>query len=876
MINRLEQLQNFQEDVGSRNALDRLRALQHMQGQDQGLSGLPVVQNPNRGMLPQPQPVGDPRAMLQPPVDPRAMIQNIPQEIQQPTPTISVPISAGGTLELDPNTIETMEGQQGSPFNPILGAAHGGPIVHRMFGGRGIAHPGDSNIHIGDKGIISGGIGDVIRQARAAGFFPTQTQTQAQTSTPVTQNFTAIQESETPSSLEALNADVLSRNGEGALFTYNNQNYQASYEGPTPVNNMTAAGGGPIRYREGGGPLANTAEGLASFGRGGDDILVHMNPEELQGLASMGNITYNPITGLPEAFGLGKFFSNITKPIRKVFKSKTFKALAPLALMIGAPYLASWAMPSVFGAGQAATMFGGALSTQGALGMGLATGLGGFAGNLLAGAKPGDALRQGLMSGVMAGGLHGAMGGPWMGTEAQAAAKAAAAKAATDTASSQLIKQGTATAARQAPARSIAGRGFGTGTNIGTDIARSAGIPGVEGSGFGRFIGPEGTPTGLSTPVQTGTILYPGGESTKMGHELTNIDWTPKTPTSEAFSMEGLKQIPKDIWKDYGNLKGAAKVVGMDLMTPDWEQTYANEKAMQEQLEKAGYSFVNTGFGTQTVILDPSGVTLPSNLSIQDIWNRSIYGGSYQLAPKVTYAPAVGKEGGGIGSLIHRKNSGRLGNIFYNQDKIKEVAENYEGFGGATGRASDARHMAVGNELSKTLSPGIVPDWVGDALSMGILSSKEVIDLISRGFTKENWEAVKEDLTANLKGTFKTPNEATIEDVYKDVYSEGPPVARARGGEFRGQVPGQGHGMEDNVFMPIKDRGKQVGTLAVSPTEYVVDSHTMSALGNGNPDAGAKVMDGVVESVRKKAYGTVRQPNEIDGLRALRPLMERV
>ena len=149
--------------------------------------------------------------------------------------------------EKEPETLQ-------NKWSSIHGLSAGGglgslPMVHRMFGGRGIAHPGDSNIHIGDKGIISGGIGDVIRQARAAGFFPTQTQT----STPVTQNFVATQKSETPSSLEALNADILSRNGEGALFTYNNQNYQASYEGPTPVNNMTAAGGGPIIARKEGG-----------------------------------------------------------------------------------------------------------------------------------------------------------------------------------------------------------------------------------------------------------------------------------------------------------------------------------------------------------------------------------------------------------------------------------------------------------------------------------------------------------------------------------------------------------------------------------------------------------------------------------------------
>ena len=79
--------------------------------------------------------------------------------------------------------------------------------------------------------------------------------------------------------------------------------------------------------------------------------------------------------------------------------------------------------------------------------------------------------------------------------------------------------------------------------------------------------------------------------------------------------------------------------------------------------------------------------------------------------------------------------------------------------------------------------------------------------------------------------------------------------------------------MEDNVYMPIKEGGEQVGTLAVSPSEYVVDAYTMSALGNGNADEGAKVMDGVVESVRKKAYGTIRQPKEIDGLMALKPMM---
>ena len=89
--------------------------------------------------------------------------------------------------------------------------------------------------------------------------------------------------------------------------------------------------------------------------------------------------------------------------------------------------------------------------------------------------------------------------------------------------------------------------------------------------------------------------------------------------------------------------------------------------------------------------------------------------------------------------------------------------------------------------------------------------------------------------------------------------------------EFSGMVGGQGDGMEDNVYMPIVDKeaGQQVATLAVSPKEYVVDANTMSLLGNGNPDAGAKIMDQTVKDVRMAATGQTEQQKEIDGLEAL-------
>ena len=100
--------------------------------------------------------------------------------------------------------------------------------------------------------------------------------------------------------------------------------------------------------------------------------------------------------------------------------------------------------------------------------------------------------------------------------------------------------------------------------------------------------------------------------------------------------------------------------------------------------------------------------------------------------------------------------------------------------------------------------------------------------------------------------------------------SQGGLVNRAGGGDFSGMIGGNGHGMEDNVQMPIVDNGEQVATLAVSPKEYVVDAYTMAALGNGNPDEGAKIMDQTIKGIRQRAYGTRRQPNEINGTKALR------
>ena len=511
---------------------------------------------------------------------------------------------------------------------------------------------------------------------------------------------------------------------------------------------VMAAQGGYVLDLAGGGSIADAAQGLAGFGRYGDNMLVHMNPDEVAGLMSLGNLTTNPVTGLPEAFSFGDIFKPIrrvakaiTKPIRKVVKSKAFKALAPLVLAVAAPYALGALAPATFGAG--ATAFGGALSTSGALGYGLATGLGSMAGNLLGGARFGDAARQGLMSGATAGLFKGIGSGNWMGTGKPPVVTPNTIK---NTTGSKLMDQ-SKQLARYGPPKGPIQPELGTkfyGGNVGPNLPEPSKLvyePPIEGTTVYNQPGP------LRVPV----------DNTANVVSKTAADIVPTTQVASNISspstLDTIKQIGKDIYADYSNPQGVAKLVGMDLMQPDWDQVYANEASMEDQLQDMGYT-IDTGFDGQKVIRDSSGTVMPSNLSVQDILDRAL------------------------------------------------------------GRTARTR----------------------------------LVDRI--GFE---------------------PNASQFA-------AKGGLVSLAQGGEFSGKVEGDGHGMEDNVYMPIveKGQGQQIGTLAVSPSEYVVDAHTMSALGNGNADEGAKVMDSVIASVRKKAFGTTQQPKEIDGLSALTPMMERV
>ena len=126
------------------------------------------------------------------------------------------------------------------------------------------------------------------------------------------------------------------------------------------------------------------AKGLASLGRHGDSMLMHVSPSEVAGLQRLGKMTghklhTNPHTGMPEAFDFGNFLS----------------ALIPtgVGFLLGGPGGAAMGLEAGTAAAAAAPVIGGMA-----------------AGALVAGAKGEDPLMGGLMGGL------GGYGGGNMGS----------------------------------------------------------------------------------------------------------------------------------------------------------------------------------------------------------------------------------------------------------------------------------------------------------------------------------------------------------------------------------------------------------------------------------------------------------------------------
>lgn len=165
----------------------------------------------------------------------------------------------------------------------------------------------------------------------------------------------------------------------------------------------------PVQGFRNGGPvsLKPIAQFLASQGRDGDTILAHINKSEAAMLKRMGGAgTINPVTGLREYFlkkawksvtgavkKVGAVIKKVVAPVLKVTKKLLSNPIVRAAATVAAVVLSGGTATAVLGAGAAKT----------ALGVAAGAAINSTAVNLLAGDKPGDAIKSGLMVGATTG-----------------------------------------------------------------------------------------------------------------------------------------------------------------------------------------------------------------------------------------------------------------------------------------------------------------------------------------------------------------------------------------------------------------------------------------------------------------------------------------
>ena len=1015
MINKLEQLQNFQDSVESRDALDRLRALQYMQAQSQGLMGLPVVQRQGGGgagvqpqFLPQSTSVhyggrvpappgysGGERGLPSSPIR-----QNIPQQPEENV--VNIPIAAQGNLELNTASITPTEitpqmmaapeapieaigptGQElpqptglasmgGSGFSPLRAAKEGGPIVHRwgkqfgtiipelaakafeelptenidgsgvsatamkvpFLGGSGVYYP-DPNVSQeealrnlenlkGPMGTPSN-IGALFQQGMAdidARNLAAQEQV-----LPTPQ--VVPEAGPSMSTLADINADTLSRNGEGAVFSYGDQNYQASSGGPTLLHGLTEEGarnrairGGLIDY-EGRAPTyapdrstlseADMFRTPRGYGPSPDLFNRPIMPEgfvpppEVPGVQptfeALEGQPINPPTAITrsELPGYGTEL-NWTDPYGNVTMAPTHEG--PYAIENIQP-------PALFGPETRQPISDQALVTQTVLDQPQVIpplsgpNIQGFKSKELAmtHARENPNQQQGLVN------VYQLPDGSWdyqkvaRGGTPMGLAMAGGGQIA-DTAQGleSLGRKGDEILVHMSPEELQGLSSLG-------DITYNpiTGLP--EAWSFRNIFKAVRKIAPIALTMAAPFLLGPGGLgvfSSGFGASALGTGLATGIGSVVGNLIAGAK--PKDALKS-GLMSGvfaggAAKLGGapwsggaragtgqMAAMSPG----SASLKAGMDVPKPTGYG-VTPGAGAPPIPSQITPVSSPLRLggTTPRGYTAPRLGG--QVPQTVAQATPIDSAQLALERPVPTYGGVRPQQIMpAEQVGISQIGESplvQDPTGTLKTAGSNLwKELQTGKGLAKAVAIDLgTPDWEAEYAAMDAAKKRQ---LSEAGYTVDtgfDGQTVIRDSSGVVQ-----PSNLSIQDILDRAYgrtprtrlverygyeptnaAQGGLISLAGGGDFRGRVEGRGHGMEDNIFMPIKDKGKEIGTLAVSPAEYVVDAHTMSALGNGNANQGAKVMDGVVESVRKKAYGTVRQPNEIDGLQALKPLMERV
>ncbi len=569
--------------------------------------------------------------------------------------------------------------------------------------------------------------------------------------------------------------------------------------------------------------MNQSAQGLASLGRNGDSMLVHMNPEELQGLQGLamaqgGSLTINPDTGLPEAFKI----------------KNLFKAALPIAAGFMFPQFGTQFMGGMFGKGVAAGALAGAgisaLSGENPLLGALTGGLGGYGGAGLAGsaANVGKGTIANVADDIVAvpsmpaqgAGASGAMGFSETGQTALSGLAPGQGGLSLQTAAPNAIKDVVSTTTPL----EIAGENFGTLMKNPLDV--------IKDYGYG------------SSAMLAGGPLLAGMEPSDLGYGPGNLYEDPdkgkyrgpqgQLNLSDRFDT-GLRLAAEGGYIDGYATGGTIQSGGIrDLYgTPD------NQPTISPGLSGFGLGRLNNLAGeqamtqAQTLGYDEGGAVGSGDAS-GDVSGDAV-------TAETTSAPADYASmsyDALVASGIHPMNAAALKGMPM-PGMSSPAPSTYTGSGSSTSGISS---LAPSMSYMPTTSYGTgTPEYIGGMPSASYIESM------------------------GYRGGMPSPD--YIESMGYSGGMPSPSLSAGFGGLRKridyakgGYLDGQGDGMSDSI--PATIEGKQPARLADG--EFVIPADVVSHIGNGSSKAGSKRLYAMLDKVRHARTGNKKQGKEIN------------
>lgn len=667
-------------------------------------------------------------------------------------------------------------------------------------------------------------------------------------------------------------------------------------------------------------PMKHIADQLATHGRYGDTMLVHMNPHEVAGIASLvpgGKLTTNPVTGQPEAF-----------------------------LPFLAPLLGGWLGSAAAGAG----LLGGLGTVAGsALGSGLATTI-----------ATGD-LEQGLISGITGFGLGSALSG--LGGAAGTAGTAVPTTVAPAATSVAPAATQAATQATQGAVGATQGA-VGAGQGI-QSLTPDAGFGGLS-AGQMSQISPYSTDKFVADALGTDVYDLYDPYYAELTKNFTPEDYTSLSKIDPNYFSSGAAAkdlIPKPTFTEglmapfrnsdqfLTNLSNPKNLLPMYIgegtnagiraqkMNEEAMSRYKREQEAEGSAARQGIlralervrtdygmfgggqvdyatggSITGTGGSIKSIINaaknkeDPADAAIAK--SVEDFYGA--YGGPSGLQSSLR-GPVLNTPPAFDYNALYSGGSGYAPGIspefmFFSQRPTD--AGGGTGSSGGTGLPGGTPGTGVpGGTPNPLPNPGIRPGPINlpfrnePMMAIAPASSQTDIQSFLDLYTPTENEYLREarmfaeggeveptmaglDMVegadpiapanpiraeydnlvkmtiAAIQGQVENP-EAIIQQFVAEYGNEAFLQLRESvlqnvqpGAQTQGLVDGYGGGMDDMVQGSISD-GRPV---AVSPGEYIIPADVVSSAGDGNTNSGAKYFDDLIESIRVNKTGTSEQP----------------